>query len=185
MTIHRRLGSVVCILAVAASGCAYDWPTPGERFARSVSEYMEMRARAVQRIGAIPVTANSVALDRRVDRLTSYLQQLRQGLKQGVFFSREVTSDFRRRIATRLSSADGRQIVAAIADVQPRALHPVVNGIYPPKEPRGTIPPQLITALPHLPPELAYRFVGRELLLLDRDTGLILDLMPEALPGRE
>jgi hypothetical protein len=43
------------------------------------------------------------------------------------------------------------------------------------------MPPQLLLALPQLPDELQYRFVGEHLLLVDKESGLILDFMTNAI----
>ena len=45
-----------------------------------------------------------------------------------------------------------------------------------------TTPPTLLSKLPQLPPELAYRIVGRDLTLKDTKAGLIVDLIPNAIP---
>ena len=42
--------------------------------------------------------------------------------------------------------------------------------------------PVLLAVLPPLPVVLSYRFAGRDLLLLDRTTGVILDFVDNALP---
>ena len=47
------------------------------------------------------------------------------------------------------------------------------------------MPACLIAALPALPPELQYRFVGRTLVLVDVGAGLVVDLLPDALPEAE
>ena len=57
-----------------------------------------------------------------------------------------------------------------------------VNAEYPETEELVMMSPTLLLTLPKLPPELRYRFVGRSLLLLDRDSSLIVDFMPNALP---
>jgi hypothetical protein len=44
------------------------------------------------------------------------------------------------------------------------------------------MPPALLLALPKLPKQLHYRFVGRSMLLLDKEARLIVDFMPQALP---
>ena len=44
-------------------------------------------------------------------------------------------------------------------------------------------PPTLLANLPKLPAELEYRIVDRELVLLDTKANLIVDLLPNALPG--
>ena len=45
-----------------------------------------------------------------------------------------------------------------------------------------TMPPELLAALPRLPPELEYRFIDRDLVLRDIDANLIIDFVPEAIP---
>ena len=44
------------------------------------------------------------------------------------------------------------------------------------------MPPYLLPKLPQLPKQVKYRFVGRNLLLVDRENGLIVDYMTNALP---
>ena len=44
------------------------------------------------------------------------------------------------------------------------------------------VPPGLLLTLPELPKGLEYRFVGRDLILLDTEPGLIVDFIPEVLP---
>lgn len=42
-----------------------------------------------------------------------------------------------------------------------------INGRYPGRLPLSTVPPNVLAALPRLPDDLQYRFVGRHLVLLD------------------
>ena len=42
--------------------------------------------------------------------------------------------------------------------------------------------PTLLAKLPQLPKEVRYRFVGRNMLLVDRESNVIIDYMPDALP---
>jgi hypothetical protein len=44
------------------------------------------------------------------------------------------------------------------------------------------MPPSLLLALPQLPKQVRYRFVGTSLLLVDRENHLIVDYMTNALP---
>jgi len=57
-----------------------------------------------------------------------------------------------------------------------------VNGIYPDAVAETTFPPTLLQELPPLPEELAYRIVGRDLVLVDSKANLVVDLLQEALP---
>ena len=59
-----------------------------------------------------------------------------------------------------------------------------VNSIYPKGQPLGSMPGNVLTALPPLPEGLEYRFVNRHLLLLDVHANLIVDFMPAAIPGK-
>jgi hypothetical protein len=58
----------------------------------------------------------------------------------------------------------------------------LVNGRYPDGVPLTTMPPQVLAALPKLPPELEYRFIGERLVLLDGPAHLIVDFIQDALP---
>jgi hypothetical protein len=58
----------------------------------------------------------------------------------------------------------------------------VVNSRFP--HGRGNAMwPAMLAALPALPAELQYRFVDRELVLIDIDASLVVDVLPDALPG--
>jgi hypothetical protein len=46
----------------------------------------------------------------------------------------------------------------------------------------GSSPPASLLNLPELPQELAYRFAGRDLTLVDIKERLIVDLIPNAIP---
>jgi hypothetical protein len=57
-----------------------------------------------------------------------------------------------------------------------------VNYPYPESKEFTEMPPTLLLMLPQLPKEVKYRFVGRNLLLVDRDNNVIIDYMTNALP---
>ena len=52
-----------------------------------------------------------------------------------------------------------------------------VNGRYPDAMPMSTMPPDMLAALPTLPEDLEYRFVGNRLMLLDVQSHLIIDFV--------
>ena len=56
-----------------------------------------------------------------------------------------------------------------------------VNADYPAGASMPLMPTCLLAALPPLPPELEYRFVGRDLILWDVHAGLIVDFVPRAI----
>jgi hypothetical protein len=74
-----------------------------------------------------------------------------------------------------------RDAYAAMQEVP--AQNPLaVNAIYPEKAALATVPPLILVNLPRLPEGLEYRFMGRDLILRDRDANLIVDFVPGAVP---
>jgi hypothetical protein len=57
-----------------------------------------------------------------------------------------------------------------------------VNYPYAENAELSEMPATLLAKLPQLPKEVRYRFVGRNLLLVDRESNVIIDYMPDALP---
>jgi hypothetical protein len=57
-----------------------------------------------------------------------------------------------------------------------------VNYPYPESQELLEMPATLLLRLPQLPKQVRYRFVGRNLLLVDRENGLIVDYMTNAIP---
>jgi hypothetical protein len=183
MPVSRRVVAAACGL-LAITACARHRPTsPQELFAYRVQEYTEMRQQAEQRVGTPEVTTRPAALDARTTALAEAIREFRKNFKPGVVFSGDVGREFRRILATRLSAPDGPALISALESVMPHGYRPVINGTYPDGEPVTSMPPSLLEALPRLAPVLAYRIVGRDLLLIDRDTRLIVDILPEALPA--
>jgi hypothetical protein len=58
----------------------------------------------------------------------------------------------------------------------------VVNGLYADIEPTTAFPPELLAAFPPLPAEIAYRIVGRTLIVVDVQSWLIVDVARFVLP---
>ena len=63
----------------------------------------------------------------------------------------------------------------------PGAVPIEVNGRYPAGVPFATTPYPVLLALPPLPPGLEFRFVGKDLILLDQPADVILDYMRNAI----
>ena len=78
--------------------------------------------------------------------------------------------------------ADGKQLRASILDENPIGAAVSINGPYPDSIPLSTMPPQILNALPKLPEELEFRFIGERLILFDHHAHLIVDYVDRALP---
>jgi len=58
-----------------------------------------------------------------------------------------------------------------------------INQSYPENVPLQSTPPTLLLNLPELPESLEYRILGRDLVLRDSDANIVVDYVPNALPG--
>ena len=85
--------------------------------------------------------------------------------------------------AARADARDGKSARALIQEDTPRKLFLRVNAVYPQGVPLAAAPPSLLINLPRLPREVEYRFVNRDLILLDVSANLIVDFIRDVVPG--
>jgi hypothetical protein len=62
-------------------------------------------------------------------------------------------------------------------DENPMAARVAINERYPDTVPMSTMPPDVLSALPSLPDDLEYRFVGNRLILLDIRSHFVIDVV--------
>jgi len=111
------------------------------------------------------------------DALAAKIQAARAGAKQGDIFAPEIRPVFRKLLAPEMKGEEGRDAKEIIKDDAPApgTVPFKVNAKYPEKQPKPTMPSNLLLNLPTLPEPLEYRVVGQHLLLLDTSTDLIVD----------
>ena len=83
----------------------------------------------------------------------------------------------RRLIRTEFKGQERAEVKETVLDAETGGIPLKVNYPYPETKEVSTMPPTLLLRLPQLPKELNYRFVGRHMLLIDKENGLILDYM--------
>lgn len=114
------------------------------------------------------------------DTLAARIQAARRTARPGDVFG-EAAAHFRRIIEHDTQTRGIRDAYNAMQEV-PAQSPPAVNAIYPEKAALATVPPLILVNLPRLPDGLEYRFMGRDLILRDRDANLIVDFVPGAVP---
>jgi hypothetical protein len=181
VTVGVMLGIVAGAPAVGvASSVSSD-----SAFTPRIARYMALRRQAEQRVSGPRVSDNRVEIDRAADALAEAIRTARQRAIQGDIFSARIAADFRRIIE---SVSRKEQMRAGLSELRARVSGeppppPTVNGRFDWNLDTG-IPPLLIDALPALPPELQYRVVGSDLVIVDITAGLVIDILPAALPDR-
>jgi hypothetical protein len=116
---------------------------------------------------------------RAMERL---LAQGRPRAQVGEFFTKEIRAYFRRQLTRVFQGPEGKPLRASIMDENPGPIKLQINGRYPDNVPLATMPPQVLSALPRLPEDLEYRFIGSRLVLLDVHANVVVDYIEDAMP---
>jgi hypothetical protein len=129
------------------------------------------------------VTSDVGVIRQNVEKLAISIRAGRPHAQQGDVFSRDIAALFRRII--RGSCHDRFADLLAVINEDWEAPPPAaaIHARWPDGVPLPTMPPDLLAALPQLPAQLEYRFINRDLVLRDIDANLIVDFIPEAIPG--
>ena len=153
-------------------------------FTARVQQYVKLQKAVEASLPTLKPTKEVAKIDGHERALARKIAQARSGARQGDIFTEEVTREFRRIIRGEFQGPEAQLARRTIRQDDPSKvvvrLH--VNEVYPENVPLTTTPPTLLTKLPQLPQELAYRIVGRDLALKDTKAGLIVDLITKAIP---
>jgi hypothetical protein len=150
-------------------------------FERSVQDYSALHRQLARLTPRLQVTADPVQLRGAVDALGDEIRLVRHTAQVGDIFTPVVARMFRGRIHRALWNFDATALMAEMQeDAEPCAKRPVVNGRFP-WSAGNAIWPSMLAALPGLPEELEYRFVGADLVLIDVPADLVVDILENAL----
>ena len=154
-----------------------------EDFESRVSKYYDLR----NKLGGKDTQQTDSAQDvkARQDQLASKVRDQRATAKHEDIFSDKITELFKRQLKNSYRGGNGARITTSLAHAEPMPKMKLrVNAAYPEQAPLQSTPPTILQNLPRLPKGLEYRFVGRDLILYDSATNLIVDYIHEALPSR-
>ena len=151
-------------------------------FTKRVNDYANLRNSFDKGDSRLKRTGDATQLVAAQTALAQKIQAARAGAKQGDIFTAADRSLLRRLLNPALKGADGAENKAAIRDDNPGPMTLKVNAPYPAKEPLSTVPLDVLKALPVLPEDLQYRFVGKHLILYDARSGLVVDVLPNVMP---
>jgi len=155
-------------------------------FSKRVDEYVKLRKRMEAGLPAPKSKSSSADLKQYQASLAQKISAERSQAKPGDIFTPAVSALFSKLIAMPFKSGHGSKIRASLRHAEPvRGLSPAINQQYPQTVALQSTPPTLLSDLPKLPAEIEYRIVGRELILLDSAAGLVVDLLPDALPASQ
>ena len=157
----------------------FDAETTAE-FIRRVEDYDALRARLEDGLPPLVVTTNADEIESFEHSLADRLRHAR-GKRRGQLFTPTMEGQLKRMLAARADAAT----IAALMEDGPGEFDVDVNDTYSKKYALATMPPNLLLALPDLPKDLEYRFVGRHLILRDARANMIIDEIPYAIRCRD
>jgi hypothetical protein len=157
-----------------------------EEFQWRISDYFAVRFAATCDLPPIPATGSIAATYAVRQRHVRAVREAREDADRGDVFGPKIAPIIRATIADTLRER-GIAVEDLLAELRadaPRGgRRPDVNDEFP--WVRGAaMPYSLIVALPRLPATLEYRFLDRDLILLDVDLGIVVDILPDALPKK-
>jgi hypothetical protein len=179
--------TALALAATVVSGSVQNEPAVNrqaaamQEFEQRLNEYLKLRSELASKLRPLAPTGNAADLATRQAAIAAALRTARKSARQGDLvpaavaaqIAKACTEDFHFR------NPDVRQ--ATLQEV-PNAPRPLINKTFPESEALPTVPPLLLSKLPRLPDNLQYRFYGRNIVLLDGDTQLIIDYVPNVLP---
>jgi hypothetical protein len=148
-------------------------------FKGRVEQYVELRKKADDSAPPLKETKDAGKIKGAQQALVERIGAARSDAKPGDIFTPEIAAHFRRLLHPESKEPGTKEIMQ---EDKVGTVPFKINGPYPDTKPLATSPPNLLEALPPLPKDIDYRFVGRHLILRDSRANMIIDYMPNAIP---
>lgn len=151
-------------------------------FENRVKDYVKLRKMIVQKLPKLTSDSKPEQIEAHKTAFQEQVRLARSQAKPGDIFAEDIAPRIRHAIKTAFNAKERREIRETVLAADTRGVPLRVNYAYPETKELTQIPPTLLLELPQLPEQLRYRFVGQHLLLVDRETNVIVDYMLKALP---
>ena len=153
-----------------------------EAFQARVKEYVALREGIEGKMPKLSKDARPEEIEAHKTAFQEAVRGARAGAKQGDLFVPKLAAHIREDIKADAPPHVKADVRETVQTSEVKAVPVRVNYPYPDTEEQLEMPPTLLLRLPQLPKQVRYRYVGRSLLLVDRENGLIIDFMTDALP---
>jgi hypothetical protein len=151
-------------------------------FQKRVKEYVSLRERLEDQMPKLAAQSTPEQIEAHKTAFEETVRKARTGARQGDVFSPQIVKYIRLTIRNEFKGEDLRKLREAVLEAETKGVPLKVNYPYPEDKELTEIPATLLLKLPQLPKQVKYRFVNRNMLLVDRENGLIVDYMFNALP---
>jgi hypothetical protein len=154
-----------------------------KKFEERVKEYVSLRATAKGKAPKLSKDSTPEQIQAAENGLVGALRTARANAKPGDIFTPDIAQYIRTTLKREFKPNEKKEIRKVVLDKEtniPVTLK--VNYPYPDPKEFVEMPATLLLKLPQLPKEVKYRYVNRNLILVDSDNNLIIDYMIDALP---
>ena len=151
-------------------------------FQERVKDYAKLRESIEDKMPKLAKESTPEQIQAHKTEFEERVRSGRVGARAGQLFTPRIARYIRTTIKNEFTGKKRQELREAVLEADTKGIPLRVNYTYPESKELVEMPPTLLLKLPHLPKQLRYRFVGRNLLLVDRENGLIVDYMMNALP---
>ena len=153
-----------------------------ETFEKQVKAYVDLRNKIRESAPKLSKDSTPEQIHAYRTALEQSIRNSRNGAKRGELFRPETADYIRRTLKIEFQGKDRQELREKIFETEVQSVVLRVNYPYAQNAEFSEMPATLLAKLPVLPKEVRYRFVGRNMLLVDRESNVIIDYMPDALP---
>lgn len=189
----KHLLAVVWIIGVSLGVAHSQTPAPPplspadkqtiEAFEKRAKGYVKTREALEEKMPKLSKEAKPEEIETHKKQFQERVRAARVGAKRGDVFTPEASTLIRAMIKDEFKGKERVELRhTVLKESDTKAVPLRVNYPYPESQELLEMPPTLLLRLPQLPKQLRFRFVGYNLLLVDRENGLIVDYMTNALP---
>ncbi|HEY0101792.1 MAG TPA: hypothetical protein VGB76_22895 [Pyrinomonadaceae bacterium] len=151
-------------------------------FQERVKDYAKLRESIEAKMPKLAKESTPEEIDAHKKSFEERVRAARTDAKPGQMFTPDIANFIRATIRSEFKGTERKELRASVLEADTKGVPLRVNYTYPETKELVEMPPTLLLKLPNLPKQLRYRFVGRNMLLVDRENGLIVDYMLNALP---
>lgn len=151
-------------------------------FEKRIKLYVKQRARVKARLPKLPREATPEQITANEKALIEGVRAARTGAKPGDLLTRDIAAQIRATLKEQFKGTDRKEIRKIMLEAETAGVPLRVNYPYPDTKEFAEMPATVLVKLPTLPKEVKFRYVGRNLFIVDSDNNLIVDYMMDALP---
>ncbi len=172
---------VLATFAVSSQDLPADKLVEAE-FEKNIRAYTQQREALESELPRLAKQSTAEEIQAHKTALLKKVLADRTGARRGQIFTPEAELLIRKIVTNHYPSQERLELRKELAEAENKTVVVAVNAVYPETAELLEMPPTLLLALPELPKQVRYRFVRSSLLIVDRESHLIVDFMTNALP---